>query len=498
MVIGNIAAATPALISAYNQSSAQPGSWGGLKDFSFTEKIGDFLGYGRTAQGGSNINTSSGQPTAQMVSGGQTQQIYGPGIGWAGTNDVVKPTANGATQPQSQKLSGTEQYTLPGWGQGQFNGQEVGSGGGIWSWDANKKAWNRVRDEAQSGGSSTPLTNQQLDEVINIGGVNKTRRSALQENLIDQFGNTVQQPVYTGPSDEELNQAYQPLMDILSKAEGQLGTSYESQQKNIADQTATAKQLADEQKRIAGETIAQNDLLGAKRKEDVISAARRLFQELQNANQQRFGGASSAGQAASELQGREFMGLSGKAQQGYADLTKELNAKSLEVNNNYALAIQQLEDKKNAALSEAQNQFQNSLLQINQQRAGLESEKMQRRLSALENYKNQVNAVQQQQNQFAQQLQMMKAQADIQMDQYRQQLEMSQQGSKASLQDYISNPQLSAVLSPQTQNQVASTYKGGFNQVDPALLAQLQGMTAGTTKRDELYPGLTNLQSMVR
>lgn len=490
------------------------GSWLGLPDFSITENIGNLLGGYRTAQGGSNLSNSVGAlPTAQVVQGGQTQTIQGPGLGWSGNNDVVKPTSAGvAPKPMPTQTSATQTSALPDWGRGQFEGQEVGSGGYIWKWNQNGGVWQQVRQDtsgkpASSGGSTgggtTKLGNDQLDQIVNVNGVNKTRRSAIAENLMDEFGNLFPTPTYTGPSDQDLNSAYAPLFDVLSQAEKMLGTNYGTQKTNIEGQVATAKQLADEQKRVAGETIAQNDVLGAKRKEDVISSARKLYQELQNANQQRFGGASSAGQAASELQGREFMSLSGKAQQGYSDLVKELNTKKLEVDNNYTLALQQLEDKKAAALADAQNNFQNALLQITQQKAGLESEKMQRKLSALETYKNQVQAVQQQQAQFAQQLQAAKYQSDLQIENYAQQLAMSKQGANQSLQNYISDPTLSAVLSPTTQNQISNTYSGGFNQVNPELLKQLQGMVAGQTRRDdELYggltPGLSSIQSLAR
>ena len=484
------------------------GSWslGGinLPDFTITEKIGDLLGGNRTAEGGSNVTNKVGKlPTAQVMKDGKAQVIQGPGLGWSGTGDVVKPTSSGVTpKPVTNQSSATETSSLPDWGRGEFEGQEVGSGGYIWKWNSKTGTWQQVRQDT-SGQASSGGGDGKLPNGASVKDPNANPGPDYFWDAADGWKPVSSPtPAYTGPSDEELNTAYKPLLDVLAQAEQLLGTTYGQQQQNIESQVRTARQLADEQKRVAEQTIGQNDLLGARRRDDVISAARKLFQELQTANQQRFGGASSAGQAASELQGREFMGISGKARQGYADLVSELNNKSLEVNNNYSLALQQLEDKKAAALSQAQNDFQNSLLQISQQKAGIESEKAQRRLAALEQYRQEVNAINQQQNQFAQQLQMMKAQSDIQLDNYAKQLAMAQHGAGQSLQNYISDPTLSSVLSPTTQKQISSTYQGGFNQIDPALLQQLQGMVAGQTNRrndlTNLYGGLSNIQSMAR
>lgn len=69
------------------------GSWG-LPEFGITEGIGNLLGQGRTAQGGSNLIASSGQPTAQANTGSGFTPIYGPALGWTGSSNYSSTPVN--------------------------------------------------------------------------------------------------------------------------------------------------------------------------------------------------------------------------------------------------------------------------------------------------------------------------------------------------------------------------------------------------------------------
>lgn len=240
----------------------------------------------------------------------------------------------------------------------------------------------------------------------------------------------------SGYSDQELNSAFNPLMDYLNQAESQLRSDLPTYQKEINSQVDTSKAILGNQRTSTLGTLDTQQQAGQRRKEDVVSASRRLFNELQMANTQRFGGATSAGQAAGELQGREFQRSTAQANQGFNDLVRELDNKRLEVDNNYQLNVRQLEDKRQASINDVSRQFQEKLLEINRQRTEVESQKAQRRLAALDQYRQQVFQIQLQNYQFKQQLESMRQQASIQLDSYQKQLGMAGQQGQSMLNQY--------------------------------------------------------------
>jgi hypothetical protein len=241
----------------------------------------------------------------------------------------------------------------------------------------------------------------------------------------NEYQSAINQPKPPQYSDQELNDAYNPLLNYLNQAESALRSDYPTYKNEIENSYNTSKQALANGLQNTNRTIDSQIEQGSKQKLDAISEARRMYNELQMANQQRFGSASSAGQAASEIQGREFQRGTAKTQEQFQQLTQELGNKKLELEQNYQVSLQQLEDKKQASINEVNRQFQEKLLQINQQRANTEAEKANRRLQALQDYKNQVYAVQLQNYQLAQQLQMAKAQSDMEIENYAKQLKIA-------------------------------------------------------------------------
>lgn len=280
----------------------------------------------------------------------------------------------------------------------------------------------------------------------------------------------------SGPSDQELDSAYNPLLDYLNQAESALRSDYPSYGRDIESQYGTSRQQLQNSLQSGQRAVdTQLDTAG-RQKMDVISDARRQYNELMMANQQRFGNASSAGQAASELQGREFQRGTAKAEQQYTQLVQELGVKKLEMEQNYQVSLQQLEDKKVAALNEVNRQFQEKILQINQMRANTAAEKANRRLQALQDYKNQTYAVQLQNYQMQQQLQMMKEQSAMELDNYAKQLQLSRGGATSALNSFSSG-----LMTP------------AYSQVGSRSVSQAPGMTGQITREEDLTgyaPGL--------
>jgi len=285
-------------------------------------------------------------------------------------------------------------------------------------------------------------------------------------------GNGAVIPPPPAPIDNsQIDAAYNPLLNYLNQAQSQLGAdqgSYISDINNTADNSRTSLTNGYNSTQ---QTLQNQQAQGARQKQDVITAAQRLYQELTQGNLQRFGGASSAGQAASELQGRELQRNTGAAQQQYGDLVQQLGQKKLEVDNNYQLGLKQIDDQKTAAVNEIQRSFQDKLSQINSQRAQTESAKAQQRLSALQQYRDQVYQVQVQNAQMRAQLDQFKASAGNQLQEWEKQLAGVNQAGANALGGFNQNVAANATNFSNIQPGVAQSsatplYQGQIQQRD--------------------------------
>ena len=175
-----------------------------------------------------------------------------------------------------------------------------------------------------------------------------------------------------------IDQEAQKSLDFLGQQESAVGAEREAALGNIEKQRGINKQTA------------------YTAKEDAQTAARRLYNELQMGYRQRFGGASSAGEAAQAL-------------------TNVEQQRQMAANNRtYQNAVTQVDTSADSAIQSAQSEFRNQLLSIAQNRTAVESEKLQARRQALSDLSNKVFQIQQQRETFKQNLQLMQEQARLQ------------------------------------------------------------------------------------
>lgn len=374
--------------------------------------------YGQTEWNNGMITGSGGgtlykAPTQQVLGASTSQQSPPPA-----QQNINNPPPPATNNPEK----------LPGWNQrGDFTGQEVGSEGNIYKWTGN--GWEYLRPE----GPSVP----------------------------------------SGPSDQDLNSAYDPIFNYLNQAEQTLGSSNQNQLGLLDKQASTNRQALQNEQQKAQGTIGTQKLEAGQRREDVINSARRMFNELSQANTQRFGGASSAGQAASELQAIEFQRNRANTEKAFEATAREIGAREVEVNSQYSLQLQQLQDKVDSAKLQSFNDFQNSLLQIAGDRAKTASEKAQRKLQYLDQYRQQLFQVQLAEQKQKQALEVWKQQQDYLLGVYKQQLAMQTQAAKQSNSSFLSN----TTLNPTSANVPGSTSKSQM----PSYI--------GAYKNDEMLQG---------
>jgi len=174
-----------------------------------------------------------------------------------------------------------------------------------------------------------------------------------------------------------IDNEYNTSNDYLNTAESNIN----------ADRTSTLANL--EKQRGALKEQSYN------KKEDAQTAARRLYSELQQGYRQRFGGASSAGEAA--------MALTNNEQQ-----------RQMATNNrSYQDSLVQIDMSADSAIASAQTEFRNILAQITQNRTLLVSRKEQAKRQALQKLSDQVFQVQQQRQTLKDNITLMQEQARI-------------------------------------------------------------------------------------
>lgn len=244
----------------------------------------------------------------------------------------------------------------------------------------------------------------------------------------------------------EIDNAYNPSFDYLNQAESAVRADHPSalaeaesifnlNGATLGNQLTTGKQNLDTQKGKATTTY-----------ENALADARRVHQEQQIGAQQRFGGSSSAGQAVSEIQAREQARQFGQTNRQYTDVVNEVEGKKVQLDKEYELGKMQLEQQKQTSIANATRDFQNKLLQISQNRAQIGQAKAEARLGALQQLRSEVFAIEQQNKQFAQTLDLQRQQALLSLGNFS----GASQGYQASAANTVGGFQPNASLGSST------------------------------------------------
>lgn len=237
-----------------------------------------------------------------------------------------------------------------------------------------------------------------------------------------------------------IDSEYQNNQGLLNKQESSIRANQPGIEQGITDQANVLKNKAG--------TV----------KEDALSAARRLYAELQQGYKQRFGGASSAGEAAQALTGNEQQ------------------RQMAQTNRSYQESVSQVDLSASQATQSAQNEFRTQLLAVDQNRTATENDRLNARRQALTDLSQKVFAIQQQATTFKQNLQLMQEQARLQ--------------NEANLKGMSTNP-----TSTLTTNGMQTTASG--NQGLSTAVGAIGNMSSGITKNtDPLANGVYPIASM--
>lgn len=301
-----------------------------------------------------------------------------------------------------------------------------------------------------------------------------------------------QQPSYQSPAmpnqDDymrEIDSAYGDSYNYLNNAEGQLNKDYPSVLDEINSQYGTSSKLL-QNSRQSGMNELDTQLGSAdNRKMDALSEARRLYDSLQRGYGQRFGGSSSAGQAASEIAGVEQQRQQGTIGRDYQQTVRQIETGRAEIEDKYQGGLLQLEQTKQQATNQANRDFQNKLLEINRMRGELSQNKASMRLQALQELRAQVYQIEAENRQFQQQLDLMKSQQMKSISGLADTVGGATQRGQSAVQGYQGAsyaPTSDLGVSSNTRTQSTAPYVGQMSRDE-----DLTGYIMGSSQTDPRY-----------
>lgn len=272
----------------------------------------------------------------------------------------------------------------------------------------------------------------------------------------------------------QLNEVYNQAMQHAGKQEQY---AQELKTGNIADigQTyGTSEQALGTSKSQALGTLGQSEISSRQQQEKSLDAIRNLYNELTQGYQQRYGGASGAGEFAKAMAGKTMQQTAGQTRQATMDALRKIQTEKVNVEQNYNNSLQQLQDKRDMAIREANNNFSASMMQIERDKATAGQEKALAKMNLLKEYKTNLFNIQSQAAAYQANLNAMREQANIELDSYLKQSAASAgAGQLASTLDFgtptsnlqIGNTPLSqAALTGQINKDELQNYLGQIGQ----------------------------------
>lgn len=254
--------------------------------------------------------------------------------------------------------------------------------------------------QANPGYQNTPGDSEldQLRKMQQSGGLNPVQQSRLNElTMPDEYS-------------RQIDEAYNSSMGVLDQAENYLkGYQPQYEQQITNDYNYNVNELGN-QRQSAFDRFGLQETQAQRRKEDALSAARRVYQEQTLGANQRFGGSSSAGGAVSEILARSQAEEQGKTYRQYNDYAQNLEIQRGEVERSYNLGLEKIRLEKERSLLESQRDFQSKLLQIASDKSNVIKNKAEARLQALQELRARAFSIEQMDRQFQYQLALQKQQ----------------------------------------------------------------------------------------
>jgi hypothetical protein len=272
----------------------------------------------------------------------------------------------------------------------------------------------------------------------------------------------------------ELDAIFNPIFGALQGQENTLNQNYAPVEGQIQSQgDLSLASLGSERDTGSAQLVQQETDLGGRR-DDALTSATRLYDELSRGGQQRFGGASSAGEAYGALTAVEQQRRQGTIQGAFETGMQKVGQFKADLEARYALAKKDVELQVNEAKESARAQFRDALQAIQTAKATVQSEKATATMNTLNDYRNKVYTIQANALSFVQTLALNHEATLSQVDAYTQKVMQSiSGGSQALSANPLTNYQASTNLGVSSGantgggTQYTGSIKKNYNPDDP-------------------------------
>lgn len=324
-------------------------------------------------------------------------------LNYTPANFTPDPNAYKTTLPPAQEKAFFQQYSSPTPSPAPTPAPSAGSGGRV-------LGATDINTGAQTDGGGLSAQEQSL--------LNQARSEGRFEGLPDRE-RAAQMAAYLGQKgtiQQEVDNEYQGVFNILDQIQNNIQNSQGDLISGAAAPFDAQKPLLEQAR---SEGLASNATqVGAEkqREANVLAEARALANELRQANVQRFGGASSAGQFADQLQGRELQRSTTSIRNTTTQNLAKLSDQATAIQSGYENNLRSLEYQKQAAISNAQDVYRQRLAAIDNSRLEATQNKAAAKLDALRELRQNAQSIE---ATYAQNKQQIQANAQAQADQLK-------------------------------------------------------------------------------
>ncbi|MCC7571456.1 hypothetical protein KO465_09105 [Candidatus Micrarchaeota archaeon] len=279
----------------------------------------------------------------------------------------------------------------------------------------------------------SPIGPQPSGQVLRTTTPTRTYASSGQQAQQD-----TQDPSAPRPSvsvDDEMRQIdniFSEVNNYLNSARSNLTSSQASVLQDLASQLADRQAQLTQSKTNVDRTLTEAEIGTQQRRQDADAASVRLFNELMQGGQQRFGGASSAGQAFTELGNVEQQRRAQATATDFNTAMRQIESERTRVEEEYSMGQQQLVAEKQRAENEIKRDFAAKMLEIDRMGAEAGQNKGAMKLDLLQQVRNQMYQVDLQDRQFHQQLEAMRQASLMELQNRQAQLASAGQSGQAA------------------------------------------------------------------
>ena len=189
---------------------------------------------------------------------------------------------------------------------------------------------------------------------------------------------------------KQIDEAFSGVEKFLDKARSVYTEQQPGIEEDIRSLFGQAEAGVRQEESTTERELSRQETEGKQRKENALTEASRLYNEILQGGRQRFGQSSSAGEAFQAIAGRELQRESAGVREQFQSFMSQVENARVSLRERVSNALQEIKVQTAIKVNEARRDFQNKLLEVDRLETENEGAKANMKLEALQNLRNQV------------------------------------------------------------------------------------------------------------